>query len=102
MKTIEARLHRLSFNQLRVLREIAKAPNGLLSSNESGDQVGIKGKSLGGVYSSLARQSFGEDTLIIPWGKSQSGRGLRWKLNETVISQKDLLEIVNRLLVYDN
>lgn len=98
MNSLESKLHRLSFNQLKALSAIAKAPNCTLSSNAASDLVGLKGKSLGGVYSSLARQSFRKRPLIMPWGQSRSGRGLRWRLNEEVISAKDLLQVVDRLL----
>lgn len=98
MNSLESKLHRLSYNQLKALSAIAKAPNCTLSSNAASVVVGLTGKSLGGVYSSLSRQSFRKQPLILPWGRSRSGRGLRWKLNEDVISGNDLLEVVNRLL----
>ncbi len=100
MNSIESRLHRLSVNQLRALKEIAEAPNGVISSTQSGDKIGLTGKSLGGVFSSLARQSVRKQSLILPWGKSEDGRGLRWKLNDSIVSASEVLEVINRLLQY--
>jgi len=99
MDQIETKLHYLSPNQLRALLLLAKSKNGIISSTESSEKVGKKGKALGGVFSSLSRQVINDQHLVIPWGKAENGRGLRWKLNEKLISQNRLLEITQKLLV---
>jgi hypothetical protein len=101
MDLIESRLHRLSSNQLRALLVLAKSTNGIISSTASGKEIKAVGKSLGGVFSSLSRQKIGEEHLVFPWGKAADGRGLRWRLNAKLISQKRLLEIVKELLKYE-
>ena len=98
MDVVENKLHRLSPSQLRALLLLAKAKNGVISSSVSGKSIGKEGKALGGVFSSLSRQKIGNQTIVIPWGKSESGRGLRWKLNSKLISQKRLLAITKELL----
>lgn len=100
MDKVENRLHRLSPNQLRALQVLAKSSKGIVSSTFSGNKIGIKGKSLGGVFSSLSRQKIDAKPLIIAWGKSADGRGLRWRLNVKLISKKRLLKIVSELLAY--
>ena len=85
MDKVENRLHRLSLNQLRALQVLAKSSKGIVSSTFSGKKIGIKGKSLGGVFSSLSRQKINSEPLIVAWGKSADGRGLRWRLNESLI-----------------
>lgn len=98
MSTVEMKLHRLSPNQLRALFLLAKSKHGIISSSLSGEKIGKHGKALGGIFSSLARQHIGQDPLVIPWGKSETGRGLMWKLNTKLISQKDLYKCVHELI----
>lgn len=88
----------MSPRQLRALKAICLSPGGIVSSVLTSDSIDAVGKSLGGVYSSLSRQRIGRDSLILPWGKSPEGRGLRWKLNEKLITKKNLLAIVRSLL----
>lgn len=95
---IEEKLHRLSPSQLRALNLLAKSPKAIISSTASSKQIGKKGKALGGIFSSLARQKINNEKLVIPLGKADDGRGLRWKLNDKIISQKKLLEITGELL----
>lgn len=98
MLSIEDKLHRLSPSQLRALLLLAKSKNGVISSTASSKNIGKEGKALGGVFSSLSRQKINNGKLVIPWGKAESGRGLRWKLNTKLIAQKRLLEVTKELL----
>lgn len=98
MNQIESRLHRLSPSQLRALLLLAKSKKGIISSTASSKNIGKEGKALGGVFSSLSRQKINGERLVIPWGKAESGRGLRWKLNTKLITQKRLLEVAKELL----
>lgn len=59
--------------------------------------MGVTGKSLGGVFSSLARQRIDGQFLVLPYGQGE-GRGLRWKLNERVVTRKNLKSIVEEIL----
>lgn len=98
MDYIENRLHHLSSNQLRALLLLAKSKGGIISSSDASEKVGKKGKALGGVFSSLSRQVINGQHLVMPWGRAESGRGLRWKLNEKLISQEKLLKVTSLLL----
>lgn len=98
MNTIECKLHRMSPDQLKALFLLAKSTQGIISSTDSAPQIGKKGKSLGGLFSSLARQQINGEPLVLPWGRPVNGHGLRWKLNEKLISQSRLLEITKKLL----
>jgi len=98
MSLIVDRLYRLSQAQLRALYLLAQSKNGIISSVDSSEKINKKGKALGGVFSSLSRQKIGQERLVLPWGKSESGRGLRWKLNEKLIKSEELLKITSQLL----
>jgi len=98
MSLIVDRLYRLSQAQLRALYLLAQSKNGIISSVDSSEKINKKGKALGGVFSSLSRQKIGQEHLVLPWGKSESGRGLRWKLNEKLIKSEELLKITSQLL----
>lgn len=98
MSPTESRLYRLSPNQLRALLLLAKTENGIVSSTATSGKLGKEGKALGGVFSSLSRQVIDGEHLILPWGKSEDGHGLRWKLNTKLISKERLLQITSDLL----
>jgi len=98
MDTIESNLHHLSSNQLRALFLLAKSKDGIIDSIATGKKINKLGKALGGVFSSLFRHKINGENLVLPWGKSESGRGLKWKLNVKLISKERLLEISKELL----
>jgi len=99
MSPVENRLHRLSPSQLRALLLLAKSENGMISASASSDSIGKKGKALGGVFSALSRQKIGEDRFVLPWGKMENGRDLRWKLNEKLVSKELLLKVIKELSI---
>jgi hypothetical protein len=82
------KIHRMSLSQLKALEVLMVSKNGMIEANDSSKQVGLEGKSLGGVFSSLSRQKIGDESLILPWGKSEDGRGLRWKINKKIDIKK--------------
>jgi hypothetical protein len=98
MRDIYQEIRYLSPSQLRALFLLAKSDRGVISSIKESSKIGKKGKSLGAVFSSLVRHKFSGEPLIIPWGKDESGRGLRFKLNEKLISRDKLLAIVKEML----
>lgn len=88
----------MSLSQLRALLALAQAKNGIIESVETERKVKLKGKSLGGVFSSLSRQMISGQPLVLPMGRGLKGRGLRWKLNQNLISAKELLRVVEEVL----
>lgn len=100
MDFIEDVIHHLSPSQLRALYLLSKSPKGLISSSDSSKSIGKEGKALGGVFSSLVRHKIKGETIVMAWGKSKSGRGLRWRLNEKLVSQKKLKLIVSEMIKY--
>jgi hypothetical protein len=98
MQAVEAKLHYLSQNQLKALWLLARSSTGIISSSKSAQEIGLFGKALGGVYSSLSRQRIAGERIVLPWGKSNGGRGLRWKLNENLVPQHDLATLLEPLL----
>lgn len=99
MDYLENVIHHLSPFQLRALFLLSKAKNAIVSSSASSTKIGKNGKALGGVFSSLVRHKINGERLILPWGKSETGRGLRWKLNTKIINQQKLAQITKELLV---
>jgi len=98
MATVEEKIRYLSPSQLLVLFFLAKSEKGVESSVTIGKKIGKEGKSLGAIFSSLVRRKIRGSSLILPWGKDASGHGLRFKLNEKLISKKRLLAITKELL----
>ena len=99
MSPVENRLYRLSPSQLRALLLFAKSKDGIISASNSSVDIGKSGKALGGVFSSLARQKIGVHHFIMPWGKTEDGRDLRWKLNENLVSKGLLLKVIGELSI---
>lgn len=75
-----------------------ESKDGMIEADDSIKLVGLKGKSLGGIFSSLSRQKIGKESLILPWGRSEAGRGLRWKLNTRVVEVKEFRSIIKEVL----
>lgn len=94
------RVSRLSRNQLRALLVFVNAPSGVVESGDMAKKIGISGKALGGLFSSLSRNNFQGQGLIIPLGKEETGRGLRWRLNKQVIDSDKLKTIIEEILKF--
>lgn len=87
------KIRRMSLSQLEALRVLVKKE--IIEADEV--KIGLEGKALGGVFSSLSRCRIGDESLVVPWGRGVS-RGLRWKLNEKVVDKKRLKEVINEIL----
>jgi len=88
----------MSLSQLRALEVLAESKSGMIEANDSIKVVGLEGKSLGGVFSSLSRQKIGKESLILAWGRAESGRGLRWKLNTKAVNVVELRKVIKEVL----
>jgi hypothetical protein len=93
------KIHRMSLGQLKALEVLALSKDGIIEANDSVEEVGLKGKSLGGIFSSLSRQKIGNESLILAWGRAEGGRGLRWKLNTKLINQEELRKVIKEILI---
>jgi hypothetical protein len=80
------------------LEVLVESKKGIIEADESIKMVGLRGKNLGGVFSALSRQRIGEESLVLPWGRSEAGRGLRWKLNTKVVEVPELKKVLKELL----
>ncbi len=98
IKSIDNIIRRLSIHQLKALNLLSKSSSLSLTSSNSFKKIGKSGKALGGIFSSLSRRDFGDQKLLLPWGRSEGGRGLNWKLNEKLISREKLREITDEIL----
>lgn len=94
---IEETLYRLSISQLKALKILTHSKEVLVSTSASKD-IGKEGKALGGIFSAMSRRDFNGQKLILPWGKVENGRVIRWKLNEKLISKDRLLKITKELV----
>lgn len=88
----------MSLSQLKALAVLSASKNGIVEAEDTSKKLGLKGKSLGGVFSSLSRQNINGEPLVLPRGRSVGGRGLRWILNEKVISRDKLKQVVKEVL----
>jgi len=87
----------MSVSQLKALEVLLASKDGIIEANDSIKKVGLQGKNLGGVFSSLSRQKVGNEYLISAWGRSEGGRGLRWKLNDK-LDVASLRKVVKEIL----
>lgn len=92
------KIRRMSINQLRVLMELVRSKNGVVEAGDVSKKLGLEGKAMGGVFSSLSRQRIGDKSLVMPYGRSEDGRGLRWKLNEDLVDRDKLKSLLGDLL----
>ncbi len=93
-----SKLSRLSHAQLILLAWFVQHPDRHGTVSELSKKTKLKGKALGGVISSLARSKFRGIPLIEPWGRPDSGTGLRWKINNRLGSLIEAKKEVARLL----
>jgi len=92
------KIRRLSYNQLKVLGVFLEAGGKIVTARQLEKKVKLKGKSLGGVISSLSRTRFRGISLIEPMGKDLKGLGLRWLLNEKIVDAHQAKKEVSRML----
>ncbi len=88
----------MSASQLRALKVLLESKNGIIEAYDTQKVLGIEGKALGGVFSSLSRQAINNQSLVLAWGRSKAGRGLRWKLNEKAVDRKTLNILIEEIL----
>lgn len=72
--------------------------DGIIEANDSSKELHLKGKNLGGIFSSLSRQNIQGESLILAWGRASGGRGLRWKLNEKIMNKMELKKLIKEIL----
>ena len=88
----------MSTSQLRALKVLVESKDGVIEAYDTEKELGLSGKALGGVFSSLSRQKVNNQNLVLAWGRSQSGRGLKWKLNKQVINKYEIERIIKEIL----
>ncbi len=95
---MQNKLARFSYNQLLVLGVFLKLGSSVVTVEVLESKTSLKGKSLGGVISSLTRTRFRGISLIEPVGKAREGSGLRWALNSRLLNISQTKKEVLRLL----
>jgi len=96
---VEAKLRRLSLDQLRALLFLC-GRTGAVSSLVVGEKIGLKGKSLGGIFSSLSRQKIRRQPLVLPYGREEGKRNLRWRFNEAIMPSLKVKSIIKKILEF--
>lgn len=92
------KLKRFSRNQLIVLQAFLEHAGQVMTVRALEKETSFRGKSLGGMISSLSRTKFRSISLIEPVGASLDRSGLRWILNSSVIDVHEALIETKRLL----
>ncbi len=88
----------MSLNQLKALWVLVNNQASVVEAIDSADTLGLKGKALGGVFSSLSRQQINGESLVEPYGRSLGNRGLRWKLNQKAMEIAELKVLLKEVL----
>lgn len=88
----------MSLNQLRALKVLGESNKGIIEAYDAEKELKLEGKALGGVFSSLSRQKIDGQSLVLVWGRSEAGRGLRWKLNTELINVLELNRVIREII----
>lgn len=94
MNKIEERLRLLTIPQLEILKALANSKDGVLESKEIISSTSTAVTNFGAYIAALKKfKSDDGQSIVIPAGKTSEG--IRWQLNEKVISKDSLNEILN-------
>jgi hypothetical protein len=88
-KATENTIRFLGIPQLRVLRMLADASDGISNNKEISSTTHTTSTTLGALLTPLRRKKIKGEPLIIPMGRDSS-QGTIWKLNEKIIPKDDL------------
>ena len=94
------KLRRFSYHQLQVMQVFLNAAQRVVTLSELEKKTKLKGKSLGGIISSLSRTQVNGVSLIEPVGKDKETTGLRWMLNSQLIDIPRTKKQIIKLLQY--
>lgn len=99
-QTIEYKLRRMNIEKLRILQMFVN--NSIVTTSAIGqatDTATDDFTSLGGIISSLSRiKDEKGKQLVIPMGRD-SKDGMRWKLNEDIITKKKLKKLLEEMSI---
>lgn len=96
---VETKLRRLSLDQLKALLILCRHRRPVFSQLV-GKKMARRGKSLGGIFSSLSRQQIKKQPLILPYGRVRGKRNLRWRFNEEIVSARQAAQIIEKILLF--
>lgn len=100
IKNIKEKLGRATLEQLNALRVFTLYSPPVVTIKTVSDCTSTADTSLGGVISSLSRLNVDGKSLIVPAGRDRE-EGMRWRLNEEVISREDLATQLESVLGKD-
>lgn len=95
MEDMNLKIRNMTIPQLKALRLLTQSSSGIASYNEIADTTGTASYTLGAILTSLKKYKTENGTLILPAGRDEAG--MRWQLNEKVITKDDLSLILNEL-----
>lgn len=84
-KPFDAKVCRMSKNQLLVLRAMLPKASSIMTTREIARKTGVVEKSLGGVLSAMSRKREGGMCLLELLGKDDS-KGMRFRVNSKAIT----------------
>lgn len=85
----------MTIPQLNALKLLAGSPKGIASYKEISDTTHSSSYTLGAIITSLKKYKTENGSLILPAGRDPEG--MRWQLNEKVISRDDLKILLNEI-----
>jgi len=88
-KDLQDKLRLLKVDLLSFLHALSVTDAIALELNEISQSTSTAEGNLSRIISTLRRMKFGEESIINPAGRDTKGR-LRWKINEAVVSKRDL------------
>lgn len=98
MDKLEERIRSLTILQLQILKAIADSEYGILDSQEIMNTTGSATATFGALIVSLKKFKNDEgQPIVLPAGATNEG--MRWQLNEKVVSRERLKEIIAELNV---
>jgi len=97
-KDIILTIRKCSLEQLGALRTFTLYDPPIVTTKTVSDSINsVDQQSLGGIISSLCRIKTEQGTLIEPVGRDKD-EGLRWKLNEALISKIELEALLDEIM----
>lgn len=97
-KDIILKIRKCSLEQLGALRTFTLYDPPIVTTKTVSDSINSSDQqSLGGIISSLSRIKTEQRTLIEPVGRDKD-EGMRWRLNESLISKADLEVLLDELM----
>ena len=95
-ENVEDKIRSLSLPQLEILMVMAKSNEPVSTSREIMQSTGTSSYTFGAIISPLRRHKVDGLSLIVQAGKD-GANGVRWQINEKLVTKQDLLILLNSM-----